>query len=156
MRSQHFGKLPTLVAVAITCMVPAAFSQMGAGRGMGQKPVNRLYDPTTEVTVKGTVDEVKTFSGRRGLWSGIHLALQTESGTFDVHLGPASYLKAEGFEFAKGDEAEVTGSKVRYQGQDSIIAREVKLNGKSLTLRDTQGVPKWSGGRGWKPAPPAR
>jgi hypothetical protein len=36
---------------------------------------------------------------------------------------------------------------VKIEGADALIAREVKKGGKTLTLRDAQGVPAWSGGR---------
>ncbi len=114
---------------------------MGAGMGGG-----RMYNPSTEATVNGTVEQVRTISGGRG-WGGIHLDLKTESGTLDVHLGPSAYLSSKGFQFAKGDKVEVTGSKVTVQGHEAIIAREVKEGGKVLTLRNAQGIPQWSGGR---------
>jgi hypothetical protein len=39
----------------------------------------------------------------------------------------------------------VIGSKVKYQGHDAIIAREVKIGAKVLTLRDCtpQKLPRW-------------
>jgi len=130
-----------LIFAAVTVSTaPVAYSQMGAARGKG----GRLYNPASETTVKGTVEEVKTISRGRG-WGGTHLDLKTESGTFDVHLGPSGFLKKQNFKFAKGDQIEVTGSKVKYQGHDAIIAREVKIGAKVLTLRDAQGIPEWSG-----------
>ncbi|HVY94413.1 MAG TPA: hypothetical protein VHA14_16745, partial [Bryobacteraceae bacterium] len=51
-----------------------------------------------------------------------------------------------GFKFAKGDSVEITGSKVTMNGEEWIIAREVTKDGKTLTLRDKDGNPKWSGG----------
>jgi hypothetical protein len=126
------------MALAIAVATPLAYPQMmGGRRGM------RNYDPKSEVTVKGTVEEVKSFTGRRG-WSATHLTLKSGEETLDVHLGPAAFLKQQGFEFAKGDEIEVTGSKVKFAGGDAIIAREVKKGGETLTLRDSQGIPKWS------------
>ena len=67
--------------------------------------------------------------------------------TLEVRLGPTTFLEKEKFTFAKGDQIEVTGSKVKIEGADALIAREVKKGGKTLTLRDAQGVPAWSGGR---------
>ena len=105
-----------------------------------------MYNPATETTVKGAVEEVNTITGRHG-WNGTHLALKTKDKTIDVHLGPASFLKEKGFSFAKGDQVEVTGSKTEYAGSAVIIAREVKKGGKTLVLRNAQGIPEWSGGR---------
>jgi len=105
-----------------------------------------MYNPATETTVKGTVEEVTTIPGRRGGGAGTHLDLKTESGTFDVHLGPSAFVAGKNFTFAKGEQVEVTGSKVKYEDHDTIIAREVRADGKVLTLRNAQGIPQWSGG----------
>lgn len=132
-------------ALAIAVAISLAYAQApGAGRG-GM----RNYDPKSEVTLKGTVEEVKSFTGGRG-GNATHLTFKAGEETFDVHLGPTAFLKQQGFEFAKGDEIEVTGSKVKFATGEAIIAREVKKNDKTLTLRDSQGIPKWSG-RGAQP-----
>ena len=101
------------------------------------------YDTATEATVTGTVQEVKQVSGSTG-WSGTHLILDSHAGVFDVHLGPSAFLAEKGFSFAKGDQIEVTGSKVKYEAADALIAREVKKGDKVLTLRDAKGYPVWS------------
>ena len=75
------------------------------------------------------------------------MILKTDKETLEVRLGPTTFLEKEKFTFAKGDQIEVTGSKVKIEGADALIAREVKKGGKTLTLRDAQGVPAWSGGR---------
>jgi len=112
-----------------------------------QGPGNRNYNPSTETTVKGTVEAVDQATGRRG-FNGTHLELKTADGVYSVHLGPSSYIANQGFSFAKNDEIEVTGSKVTMNGKDTILAREVKKGGKTLTLRNVQGIPAWSGGPG--------
>lgn len=105
-----------------------------------------MYNPSTETTVKGTVEKVNTISGG-GRWGGTHLELKTESGILDVHLGPSDFVSSKGFQFAQHDRIQVTGSKVTYQGHPAIIAREVKMHDKVLTLRNAQGIPEWAGGR---------
>lgn len=139
-----FGIIIALAAFTALCLVPSASSQMNSGMGRA----HRIYNPATETTVKGTVEAVRKVWGHRH-WSGTHLTLKTESGTYDVHLGPSSFLKKKNFTFAKGDEIEVTGSKVMYRHRDAIVAREIVKDGETLTLRDAQGYPEWAGsGRG--------
>ena len=70
--------------------------------------------------------------------------LKADSGTPAVYLGPSWFLESKGFKFAKGDEIEVTGSKL--EAQDTIVAREVKKGDQVLVLRNAQGIPAWSGG----------
>ena len=112
----------------------------GPGKGM------RNYDPKTEVTVQGTIEDVQQQSGKTG-WSGTHLLLKTDAATLDVHVGPSSYISKKQFTFAKGDTIEVVGSKVAISGKEALLAREITKNGKTLVLRNAEGIPEWSGGR---------
>lgn len=141
MKSLSRANLIAGFALLSLLVLPFAYAQQGPGPGQR----SRMYDPATETTVKGTVEEVNTITGRHG-WNGMHLTLKSKDKTIDVHLGPASFMKEKGFSFAKGDQVEVTGSKTEYAGSATIIAREVKKNGKTLVLRNAQGIPEWSGG----------
>ena len=57
---------------------------------------------------------------------GTHLSLKTDKETLDVHIGPSHFLEQSKFAFAKGDQVEITGSKVKVQGSEAFLAREVK------------------------------
>ncbi len=105
----------------------------------------RNYNPQTEVTVKGTVEEVQQQAGRRG-WAGTHLLLKTDAGSLPVHVGPSAYIAKQQFSFAKGDQIEVLGSKVSLNGSETLLAREITKEGKTLVLRNPQGIPEWAGG----------
>jgi hypothetical protein len=113
-----------------------------------------VYDPSTETTVKGTIEQVKTAflpgggasaQAREESSGPTYVNLKTDSGTLAVFLGPSWFLESKGFKFAKGDQIEVTGSK--RQDKDVIIAREVKRGDQTLVVRNAQGIPAWSGGR---------
>ncbi len=138
------NRLNLTAGLALIALLVLPFAYAHQGPGPGQRA--RMYNSANEMTVKGTVEEVENVTGRRG-WNGTHLTLKTEDKTFDVHLGPAPFLKEKGFSFAKGDEIEVTGATAEVEGPEALIAREVKKGGKTLTLRDAQGIPKWSRGR---------
>jgi hypothetical protein len=156
MNTRNLSKVVVLLAAVFVTSAAAALSQMGPGMGrgmgmgggmcMGRGGGFPMYNSAAETTIKGTVEETRGVPGRRG-WAGMHLTVKTQSGTFDVHLGPLAYISQHGFKFAKGDHVEVIGSKCRYQDQDAIIAREIKKGDKTLTLRDSQGLPVWAGGR---------
>jgi hypothetical protein len=110
----------------------------------------RMYNPSTETTLQGSVTAVNTATGTRG-WNGVHLTVQSAEQKYDVHVGPAAYLASQKFAFAEGDQVEVTGSKVDLNGAPTLIAREIRRDGKTLSLRDKQGFPLWS--RGPRTAP---
>jgi len=128
-----------VLLLAVPVLMAQAGMQGGRGRGRGA----RNYNPATEITVKGTVEAVTQTAGRRG-WAGTHLTLNTDQGAYDVHVGPASYISAQQFAFAKGENVEVIGSKTIVDAKGVLIAREITKDGKTLTLRDEQGFPKWS------------
>jgi hypothetical protein len=131
------------LALVIAMAVPSAWAQMQKGPGKGMPK----YDPATEVTVKGTVKEVKEFTSPRGR-TGTHLTLNTSAETFDVRLGPSAFLAEKEFVLAGGDEIEVTGSKISYGGAAALLARTVKKANKTLTLRNAEGIPQWA--KGWR------
>lgn len=126
------------VLVLNTLIVSSLFAQGGRGA--------RLYDPSTEATVQGKITAVTSSTGRAG-WKGIHLKVESQGQQYDVHVGPAAYIEKNGFTYAVGDEVEIVGSEVTYNGAKALIAREMTSGGKTLPLRDKQGVPLWSGGR---------
>lgn len=131
----------TIASLIFLVAIPWAIAQSGmqGGRGLGA----RNYNPATETTLKGTVEDVMQTTGNRG-GIGTHLSLKTDQGVYDVHVGPAAYVSAQQFAFAKGDALEVIGSKANVNGKDILIARQIKKGNGTLTLRDERGFPKWS------------
>jgi hypothetical protein len=123
-------------ACALTMTIAVAFAQP---RGP------RYYDPSKEVTINGTIDDVQ--QAQKGRFPGTHLMVKTGTETVDVRLGPSYFIENHGFSFAKGDQVEILGAKANVNGVDVVIAREVTKDGKKLTLRDTTGRPMWAGRR---------
>jgi hypothetical protein len=127
--------------LAVLAVLAVSMTAMAQGPG-----ARRRYDPKTEVTVKGTVENVQQYTGRRG-WNGVHLTLKTDSSTLNVHVGPSAYISQQHFSFAKSDTIEVVGSKTTLAGTEALLAREITKDGKTLVLRDAQGIPQWARGR---------
>jgi hypothetical protein len=133
----------TLVGPALAQPIPGG--RMGMGSGMGP----RLYNPQTVTTIKGPVEKVEDLpsmgrgGGRGMMYRGV--LLKTDQGSLLVHLGPGWYLDEQKFTVKAGDTLEATGSKVTLNNQPAMIAREIKVNGKTLKLRDDQGFPVWRG-----------
>jgi len=102
------------------------------------------YDPSTEAVFKGTVVEVRDrqcpVSG--GMGSHVVLGLQDGS-TIEVHLASTTFVKSYDLVFNKGDQIEVTGSKVKFEGVDTIFAREVRRGDDTFVFRDKNGKPVW-------------
>ena len=127
-----------LSALLLATVTASLWAQGGAGRSMPR------YDPKTEVTVTGTLEDVQLHPGHHA-GTGTHLILRTNSGTMEVHVGPTAYIEKQQFSFTKGDQVEVVGSRVKIDGSDALLARQISRGGKTLSLRDQTGVPLWSG-----------
>ncbi|MGB8493234.1 MAG: hypothetical protein WCE53_02425 [Candidatus Acidiferrum sp.] len=155
MKRLHSMIALTFIAPVVSLLAPATLAQMGTGGGMGQGMHMPKYDPSTVATVKRTVEEVQEgmmqfeqMGQMKGMdHMGLHLILKTDKESLTVLVGPSGFVKEKNFAFAKGDQIEVTGSKVKYNNTDVIIAREIKKGDKTLTLRDEKGIPEWSRGR---------
>ena len=148
MKKSNLKKSMLWMAILVVLAVPATAGQMrsgqGMGPGMGQGKGMPMYDPDAEIMIAATIEEVNEQGGNMGM-IGTHLVVKTDEETLDVHLGPSTYLADQGFVFNKGDQIEVTGSKVKQENATFLIAREVKKGDKLLTLRDEQGRPAWAG-----------
>jgi hypothetical protein len=104
----------------------------------------RNYDPATVESIHGKVVKVETVSGR-GWYGGVHLMVKTDKETLPVHLGPSWYLSNKDISFKEGDKVEVHGSRITYDHEPALIADHVTQSGHTLKLRDSDGIPLWSG-----------
>lgn len=132
-----------LLATVLAAFSPISMFAQGA---QGPAKGTPIYDPKTETTVTGVIQEVKAVpsSGRS---TGTHLILKAGNEVTDIHVGPSWFLKQQNYAFAKGDQIEVIGSKVKYQGADVIVARQIKKGENTWRLRDETGIPLWSRGK---------
>jgi hypothetical protein len=78
--------------------------------------------------------------------------LKMDQGRVTVILGPGWFVTESRLPLKVGDKMEVTGAKLSRNGQDLMIAKEVKANGKTLKLLDENGHPVWIGLRGLPPS----
>jgi hypothetical protein len=116
---------------------------LAAGKTDSQAGVPK-YNPATEATFKGTVEEVHDRQCPVSGGMGGHIVLKLSDGkTIEVHLATTKFMKNYDLVFNKGDEVEVTGSKVTFEGVETIFAREVKRGNDTFVFRDKDGNPVW-------------
>ena len=135
----RFRKLLFLAACpALFCLLPVITQKAQGNDASASK-----YDPHTETKMKGTVEEVRL--PPKGSEKEIaHLLVKNGTESVDVYLCPRSFLEEMGVAFSKGDEIAVTGSKVKQDGADLVLAREVVKGNDTLVLRDDKGNPVWT------------
>lgn len=120
-----------LKIAAITFLTASAFSQAAP-----------KYDPATESTIKGVVQELK-FVPPTGAKPVAYLVVKSGPDSVEVFLCPKKFLADMGVDFKADDAIEVTGSKIKQDGADLTLAREVTKGGDTLTLRFKDGKPAW-------------
>jgi hypothetical protein len=131
--------------------LPRSFENMlltlvvvGAGvlpvKGQASAP---KYDASTEAKFKVTVEDLK-LPAKGKEKDAAHLLVKSGTDILDVYLAPKSFLDDMGANFAKGDEVTVTGSKIKQDGSDLVLAREVVKGTDTIMLRDDKGKPVWN------------
>jgi hypothetical protein len=118
----------------------------GGGWGPGT-PYARMYDPKTVETVSGPIASFTTFTPMSGMGYGVHMVLKTDKEMLDVHLGPVWFIENQDVKLEPGDNVQVRGSRIAFQGKPAILAAEVTKGEDTLTLRDQSGFPLWAGWR---------
>jgi hypothetical protein len=123
------------LASAVALIVLAAFIVVQAQTVPAPK-----YDKSSEVKVKGIIEDVKTAPDKT-----VHITLKNDKGSLDVTVAPEKFLKEMEIVFAKGDTIEVFGSQLTVDGNPALLAREVIRNGDVMVMRDEHGKPVWLG-----------
>lgn len=143
-------KLGLVILAGLLLLASASWAQPGRGQGgRGGMHYGMMWDAKTVETITGEVVGVDRYTpGKGGTGYGLRLTVQTDRETLSVILGPAWYMEKQDLKIAVKDRVEVKGSRVTIQGQPTILAAQVKKGGKSLELRDANGVPVWAGQRG--------
>ena len=109
-----------------------------------QTPAVPKYDPTKEAKFSGIVEEVRDRACPVSGAVGSHIVLKLKDGsTIEVHLATTKFVKAYDLVFVKGDQVEVTGTKVLFEGVPTIFAREVRRGDDTFEFRDREGKPIW-------------
>lgn len=63
--------------------------------------------------------------------------------SFQIHLGPKSYLDSINFKLTEGKQAEING----FVFDEHIAPCTITTDGKSIELRDENGRPAWAGSK---------
>jgi DNA/RNA endonuclease YhcR with UshA esterase domain len=129
-----------LAALALVLTVTPATAWQKSEPGL----VVPKYDRASEATFQGTVEEVRNRQCPVSGGMGSHLILKLSTGnTIEVHLATTKFVKTYDLVFKKGDVVTVVGTKVQFEGVETIFAREVNRGTETFVFRDKDGIPIW-------------
>ena len=129
-----FSLLPCLLLLLSTLGLSQKNQQSDAGVPK--------YDTHTETKTKGVVDEVnmQPLGARKDF---IELVIKSGEDKLHIYVCPKPFEEEMGISFAKADEIALTGSKVKLESSDVILAREIVKGTDTLLFRDDKGNPVW-------------
>lgn len=131
------------MVMAAFVLLLAAAPAPAAQKATAQASVPK-YDPGAEAVFKGTVVSVNDHECPVSGGMGAHVVMKlTDGSTIEVHLATTKWVKDYNLELSKGDEIEVTGVKVKFEGNDAIFARQVKRGNDVFVFRYDNGKPAW-------------
>lgn len=129
-----------LVALALTLTI----APTAVGQNSEQRVATPKYDPATETTFEGTVEEVRDRECPMSRGMGSHLILKLSGGkTIEVHLAPTKFVRTYDLVFKQGDQVRVVGTKVQFEGKETIFARQLTRGMETVVFRDKAGTPVW-------------
>ena|SRR6266851_3192463 len=135
----HAYKQFSRVAGLLLCCAIAALSQ----KVPPSDTTLPKYDLLTESKTKGVVEEVKLVPwGTKREVS--ELILKIGDDKVRISVCPKPFQEEMGISFSKGDEIAITGSKVKQEGAEVILAREMIRGTDTLMFRDNKGNPVWN------------
>ena len=118
----------TLALIAAPALAQAPSASASISCSVRIRPIAAAdYNPSSELTLRGTVAEVRP---------GIVL-LRLPYGLVRVQVGARLQESTP----AVGQSVEVVASKWQDDQGQRFVARELRFNGSTLVLRDAQGVP---------------
>jgi hypothetical protein len=123
-----------LLLAAALVLPPLAWAQSG--------PPSDRYDRSAETSLSGTIVHVVAAADADGT-VGVHLDLKTAQGLVKVSLGPAMFIGMNNFSFLADDRVTMTGAYVTHATGTVLWTRVIAKEGRTLTLRDEDGSPRW-------------
>jgi hypothetical protein len=115
-----------------------------AASGTQTTPVVPRYDRSSEAVFQGTVQEVRDRQCPVSGGIGAHLIIKLADGkVIEVHVSTTHFVHQYELVFRPGDTVEVTGSKVKFEGVETIFARKIRRGSEEFLFRDESGKPIW-------------
>jgi sporulation protein YlmC with PRC-barrel domain len=112
----------------------------------GQAPdgIERGIDLSSPVELTGRIKKVENAGASAKASQGMCLTIDAGGEDRIVHLGPAGYLKGQGWQPADGATVTVAGYNAQIDGKSVVVARTIQSEGKTIVLRDETGRAAWT------------
>lgn len=144
----------TIALLVVVLLLSGAFAASPTLKVQGKPGASYmvLFDPSRMATVEGTIERIYVVPSAKVWLTSVNVLLRTSQGEVKVEMGPSWFLDNQELHLKVDDRVTITGSQIKNNGVESLIATEVRRNHEVLQLRATDGMPVWVGWR-WNQAP---
>ncbi|MCF8307836.1 MAG: hypothetical protein K9I68_02390 [Bacteroidales bacterium] len=134
------------IGIAVALFFHGVSAQKGTGRDEGMA-INNANAEIVEFSGEFVQTETKPCGNSTGRsYAGTHIFVEKDAETtFNVHLGPADAVDQILDKMEKGREIEVVAIDTKNLPETQYVAKELHLDGESVTLRDDNLRPFWAG-----------
>jgi hypothetical protein len=131
----------------VTLLIMAAGLFLCGGLSASAQEPQHFYNVDREVDIHGTVREISMEPRYQDKAAFLTVILEErETGKrFTVEISPAWFFEQD---LHQGESLRITGSLVAEGRVNLVMARQVRLRGQMMAVRDKHGFPNWRGGRG--------
>lgn len=140
------------IALLLLLSAPLTFAQnLGMGQGPGMTPGQGMGNHSSnlnlaaQVTIEGPISALSLAYGAQYPSITVNQKL--------IKVAPVWFLLDNGIELALNDKVKVTAAPSSLSGDTALYALSITKGTKSLTLRDSLGVPLWTGKGAGQAAP---
>ena len=138
------ASIPPRRALKVVCILLLLMVWVPPSLSQKAHPEDSLakYDLHTETKTDGVIDEVNQLSvgGRKDF---TELIIKRGDDKLHIYVCPKPFQDEIGLSLGKGDRVEVTGSKVKQEASEVILARQLVKGTDTLMFRDDKGNPVW-------------
>jgi hypothetical protein len=134
-------RLKQLRILAMACLVVC-----GVLNAYPQEP-KHFYNVDREINISGTVSEIimEPRYEDKAAFLTVILEERKTGKRFTVEISPAWFFEQD---LHQGESLKITGSLVAEGRVNLVMARQVRMGGQMMAVRDKHGFPNWRGGRG--------
>ncbi len=122
------------------------YGNKGAVRGLRNPPyrVSQEVHTCVQGKISGRITRLQAETFSPDLEPGLGMDVQTlDRGLVHVHLGPLWFLDRQETDLKPGEEVTIQAFCYKLEGQERLLADEIKHKDHTLVLRDPQGRPYW-------------
>lgn len=137
-QSTRARSIASRVAVLLCIAIAVSLDAQTIPASVTSQRFSPAYDAAHEITIAGTLQQVIT-RHETGSPAGMHLLVAGPQGLVDAHVGPFLSEQTKSA-LHSGVPVQVLGAMLLLHGKDYLLARQLTVGGRTVTVRSEHGL----------------